>query len=180
MIEISTSGGLQGPQEEMGLESGLGPLGMVPETILRVNSDPMPHDRSKQVCICGHAINKHKDLGRRVYCETGRMVCPCLQEIPVLVVGDTRYFMRKTLGWGSKHALARNLVRCIEKRVEIRWLTDQDKCWNATCTNTPVYPVPLDENVVVDRPAPVNVLLCESCALKMRGLEGYEGRGFIW
>ena len=88
-----------------------GGLAVNEESITRFLADRDRYDKSKHVCICGHAINKHNgyEEGHGI-CQTGRHICPCLKKDPVIFANDTRYFMRKTYGLGSKHALSTGLL----------------------------------------------------------------------
>jgi hypothetical protein len=65
-------------------------------------------DRDKRICACGHPLNSHT-VGSSgvVLCTPSRMICPCKNARPVLIAGDARKFLRKTMGPGPEHALAR-------------------------------------------------------------------------
>lgn len=62
----------------------------------------------RRICICGHAMSRHKydKFQNKHSCKPGQLACPCLAERAVIEVPNTRYFMRKSHGSGSKHALA--------------------------------------------------------------------------
>ena len=158
-------------------------LGITSESVEKFLGDRDRYDTSKQVCICGHAINKHSKYEEGWgTCLTGRHYCPCVNKTAVLYAHDTRYFMRKTFGSGSKHALSAGLLRLIQVGVEAHWL-QQPLCWNAECPNPQqkVYPVPLNrQNQIVDAPGHYNIFLCETCFLNMKGVPGHEGKGWIW
>lgn len=140
-------------------------------------------DSSKQVCICGHAINKHSGFEEGYpQCLTGRHYCPCLKKRPVLYTHDTRFFMRKTYGPGSKHALAAGLLRLREEKINSYWL-EEPQCWHPDCSkrNKLIFPVALNKsNQIVDEEGPINIFLCETCILNMKGVPGNEGKGWIW
>jgi len=157
-------------------------LGIDESSVDRFLQEKDRYDRSKQVCICGHAINKHHPVDAEFYCQTARHWCPCRTPTPVLVVSDTRYFMRKTYGSGSRHALSTGLRRLIQLGKKARWL-EEPSCWNPECsrTNSKIFPVALNK---AGKPAPVptgnNVFLCETCYLNFSGAPGNEGKGWIW
>ena len=164
-------------------ESPLDSLGISSESVSKFINDRDRYDQSKHVCICGHAINKHHGYeGGRGYCLTGRHECPCQKKNAVLFSNDTRYFMRKTYGLGSKHALSTGLLRLKQVGKKAYWL-EEPTCWHPNCTlaNPLIFPVSLDKgSQIIDKPGPINVLLCESCILNMKGLAGHEGKGWIW
>ncbi len=158
-------------------------LGVKPENVQKFFDQRDRFDTSKHVCICGHAINKHSgyEEGHGV-CLTGRHYCPCKNQTPVLVSNDTRYFMRKTYGPGSKHALVAGLMRLRHVGKQATWL-EAPSCWTPDCNsgNKLIFPVALDKtNRVLDKPGPVNVFLCETCVLTLKGVPGNEGKGWIW
>ncbi len=164
-------------------ESPFDSLGISQESVEKFLGDRDRYDQSKQVCICGHAINKHSKYEEGYgMCITGRHYCPCKQKNPVLYSNDTRYFMRKTYGPGSKHALSAGLLRLRQVKKKAYWL-EEPACWNPNCEsgNPLIFPVALDKSSrVINEPGPINVLLCETCILNMKGVPGNEGKGWIW
>jgi hypothetical protein len=123
----------------------------------------------REVCICGHAINKHDGIGGNVVCVTARMWCPCTTPLPVLNVQDTRFFMTRTYGAGRKHALATGLHRLGKKGKWAKWVIEL-KCAKCGASNVPVYPSAIDEsNQVSRRPTSRNFLLCENCLIELGG-----------
>lgn len=107
----------------------------------------------KRICLCGHGINKHKTPEGKVYingptdgylCKpNGGMDCPCRAPEAVLLVSDSRTFLRRTQGGGALHALIRGL-RNMPKGSTAEWLIDRvcAKC-SATGDELEIYPVPL-------------------------------------
>lgn len=158
-------------------------LGISEESVSRFLSDRDRYDSSKHVCICGHAINKHSGYEEGYgLCITGRHWCPCKMKRPVLFANDTRYFMRKTYGSGSRHALSTGLQRLAQVGKKAYWL-EPPECWNDKCTsgNPLIFPVAMDSNSrIVKEPGPINVLLCETCILNSLGVPGNEGKGWVW
>ncbi len=163
--------------------SPFGNLGITADSVGRFEAERSLHDRAKWVCICGHALNKHKEFeSNRWSCLTARHWCPCQFPKAVVSVSDTRYFMRKTYGPGSKHALSTGLGRLIQVRKSFDWL-ETPSCWNPNCerTNVKIFPVAISKyKKPSNQPGPINVLFCESCYLREMGLAGREGMGYIW
>jgi hypothetical protein len=158
-------------------------LAVSEESVLRFLGGKDVYDTSKHVCICGHAMNKHSgfDSGHGS-CVTGRHWCPCATPKPVLIAQDTRFFMRKTYGPGSRHALSTGMLRLRQRGVRMAWL-EKPVCWRPDCNsgNELIFPVALNDAMrVADAPAKINVFLCESCALAAMGAPGREGYGWIW
>jgi len=119
---------------------------------------------SKQVCICGHAVNKHSEPSEgRWYCRTANHDCPCGGPEPILVVQDTRYFMKKTEGYGPMHALSYGLMRLRQEKKWARFIIEL-KCDRCKAEDTKLFPVPLSPELrVVRRPSPINKLVCNDC-----------------
>jgi hypothetical protein len=169
--------------EESEQMSAFDGLAVSAESVDRFLINKNRYDVTKQVCICGHAINKHygyeKGFGS---CLTAKHSCPCTEKIPVVYANDTRYFMRKTYGPGSRHALSTGLMRVRQVGKQAFWL-EKPQCWNSKCySNNPnIYPVALDlDGIVLNEPGPKNVLMCETCYLNIKGVPGNEGKGWIW
>lgn len=158
-------------------------LGVSAESVERFLRERDRFDTSKQICMCGHAINKHSGYERDCgICLTGRHYCPCAKPNPVLIASDSRYFMRKTYGTGSKHALSSGMLRLQQEKKKATWLIEPG-CWFPDCNsgNPLIFPVALDDsNSIIERPGPKNVMLCETCILRLQGLAGNEGRGWVW
>lgn len=158
-------------------------LGISEGSVYKFLTDRDRYDRSKHVCICGHAINKHSGYERGLgACITGRHWCPCMAENPVLFANDTRYFMRKTYGLGSKHALSTGLAKLAQVGKKAYWL-EQPSCWNPNCdqSNKLIFPVSMDKSSqIINEPGPINVFLCETCILNLKGAPGHEGKGWVW
>lgn len=152
------------------------------ESVQRFLDEKEVHDTSKHVCVCGHAVNKHTVEAGWVFCTTARHNCPCKQIKAVLYASDTRYFMRKSYGSGSRHALSTGMMRLRSLKKRAFWLKEP-KCWRVGCLgqNPNIYPVPMNESYqIVNGPGHYNVLLCETCYLIEKGVPGNEGKGWIW
>lgn len=132
-----------------------------------------------QICACGHAARHHTShsdsdihqalaLSGRFSCMPGRMVCPCQEVVPVAETSDTRNFMHKTTGAGERHAFSKGVAQAIGKGGTVAWLP------SAACkmcgTVEGLQPVSLTSSGhELDRPGPMNVLLCGDCRTKLRG-----------
>lgn len=172
---------LEGGSEAFDAYSDEG-LAISEESVSRFLDEKDLHESSKHVCICGHAVNKHSIDSGWIFCVTARHYCPCKEIRPVLYASDTRYFMRKTYGSGSKHALSTGLMRLRQVKKTAFWLK-KPQCWRNNCpgTNPNIYPVPMNERYnIVDKPGHYNVFLCETCYLIEKGVPGNEGKGWIW
>lgn len=125
--------------------------------------------RDKRVCACGHPIKKHEDLeGVGWICKPGRHLCKCSIPRAVIAVWDTRYFMRKSVGNGGRHALALGIKACMNadptKNNLIEWLVP-NTCQQCDTENVKLYPVSMtDQGVIMQESAYISKLLCESCA----------------
>ena len=75
-----------------------------------------PRTADRRICICGHAMSRHHfdKYDGRTHCKPGQLACPCLVERAVINVPNTRYFMRKSMGSGAKHALPRGIAASME------------------------------------------------------------------
>lgn len=179
MNEINETANTQDTNEHSPMDL----LGISSDSVEKFLGDRDRYDHSKHVCICGHAINKHSGYEDGYgQCLTGRHYCPCLKKDPVLYSNDTRYFMRKTYGPGSKHALSAGLLRLKQVGKAAHWL-DRPTCWNSSCEsgNPKIYPVAMDRHSrIVNEPGHINVLMCETCFLNLKGVPGNEGKGWIW
>jgi hypothetical protein len=84
----------------------------------------------KRICLCGHAINKHSTESGVIQCVPSRYYCPCKNIRPVVLVEDTRLFLRKTNGPGAEHALTRGLAASFSADKNVEWITEVkcDKC----------------------------------------------------
>jgi len=121
--------------------------------------------KDRRICICGHAMGRHLTEYGINQCRPSALHCACKHVRPVLEAGDTRYFLRKTEGSASFHALGRGLAIAISKGIEVKWLIEL-ACDRCKATNQKLIPVATTQTgVAVDRDTGFNSLLCESCRL---------------
>lgn len=122
----------------------------------------------QEICICGHPLRRHHVVAGYSVCKPSRMECPCRTPRSVLVVGDSRPFLRKTSGIGSRHALARGLAGLIEKEKEFHWLEGMscDRCEQLGREPESGGLVPVSVTMLgglSDKPERTNSLLCIRC-----------------
>lgn len=126
----------------------------------------------RRICACGHAMTRHKydKFQNRHICKPGAYTCPCLVQKPVLDVPNTKYFMRKSFGSGTKHALAMGYAASKEALGEefvekINWLIP--KTCEICGTESAYYPVRVTTTGAVlldsDKDEGVTAFLCASC-----------------
>lgn len=93
---------------------------------IRKAKDRSPTGRDQRVCVCGHPANRHELLEINILekragnefpqleaqthiCKPSRMRCECLQFVAVLETSNTRYFIQKSTGNNSGHALVKGM-----------------------------------------------------------------------
>ena len=120
-------------------------------------------DRDKRICTCGHPMNSHTiSSSGIVLCTPSRMMCPCKNARPVLIAGDARKFLRKTMGPGPEHALARGVLASFESGKDVEWIVGMicDKCG----AEGNISPVPTTrEGIVQFEATGYDALLCKNC-----------------
>ena len=124
-----------------------------------------------QVCLCGHSSRTHHYMAEldRHFCDFAKSGCPCSKFQPAFLVQNLTFFMFKTSGIGTKHALTLGLhrhakagytatpifegicVRCqdSEKQIKFVAITKSGKISN--------------------NPEAINTYLCMECILKIGG-----------
>ena len=132
------------------------------------------HDRKpvgREVCLCGHALNKHTEMVPGVIsCVTARIWCPCQVPQPVVEVQDTRFFMRTTYGYGPKHALSTGLY-ALKLRGKWSRLIKELMCSRCGTSASNLAPASVDPSGRVSmRPTARNVLLCPICIGDLLGI----------
>jgi hypothetical protein len=121
---------------------------------------------NRNVCVCGHAMNKHSQLSGHTFCHTARMYCPCEDPRPVVEVSDTRYFMTKSRGYGAHHALSTGLSRLHEVGGSSRLLIEP-KCFRCGELANPLIPAGFNrDRWLIFQPGPYNGMFCQSCILE--------------
>lgn len=120
-------------------------------------------DRDKRICACGHPMNSHTiSSSGIVLCTPSRMMCPCKVARPVLIAGDARKFLRKTMGPGPEHALSRGILASFEDGKDVAWIIDRicDRCGR----DGNISPVPITrEGIIKYEATGYDALLCRAC-----------------
>lgn len=66
---------------------------------------------ARLICACGHSLARHRQFeGMTPRCQPSSMSCPCKLVRPVVLVSNSKWFVRKTTGVGSRHALGLGLA----------------------------------------------------------------------
>ena len=126
--------------------------------------------RDNRVCICGHAVARHKvdEYSGLMECKPSRLHCPCTNVRPVLEVEDTRLFLRGTSGPKNEHALVRGMTALAMSGKEAKWI-EPPKCDRCDTAQGPIVPVPISKsNKVAYEATPLNAMLCETCLEDIR------------
>ena len=120
-----------------------------------------------RVCACGHAVSRHTIINGAVYCKPSRMECPCKSCRPVIVVQDTRKFLRKTSGAGPFHALALGMMSHAKEGKTVKWI-DPPKCDRCGLETNNVVPVPVTQRgAAVDYATGFDAFLCPECRVEV-------------
>jgi hypothetical protein len=143
----------------------LSALGMDVDEVIAIDSTlrTRPAERDGRVCLCGHSLTKHTEVGGIVMCKPSKMDCPCKKARAVIDAEDTRPFLRKTQGAGPMHALSRGLAALIQSGKEAEWIIDLvcDKCKKS---NDNLSPVPVTKDGRSSEMATgYDALLCPKC-----------------
>ena len=131
-----------------------------------------PRDRDAGVCICGHPRSKHIESHLGHTCSPGKLFCPCKKLRVVLETPNLRFFMAKTRGGGSLHALLQGITATTKAGLETNWVGETvcDRCGKDGRVN----PVPVSQRgVEMDEATGYDALLCDGCRF---GSEGSDGR----
>ena len=152
-------------------KDALAALGINPDEAIEMDKKLTKKSvRDNRICICGHAIGRHKvdEYSALTECKPSRMYCPCQTERPVLQAEDTRMFLRQTTGPMSEHALIRGMAALVVADKEAKWIEDP-KCDRCESNEGAVGPVPLTKNnKVAYEPSARNVFLCAKCLEEVR------------
>jgi hypothetical protein len=98
--------------------------------------------RDNRVCICGHGMSRHSDVNGATFCKPSALTCECKAARPVLEADDTRYFLRRTNGPGTAHALVRGIAASGERGVRVRWI-EQPTCDRCGSAEGGILPAPV-------------------------------------
>lgn len=160
---------------DMDMETGLpmNPLSReAAEAYMKKISGPQSSRRRKnrQICICGHSVNFHTEIGGRSVCSPGRMTCRCMTVRAVLESDDIRLFLRNTSGVGAEHALGQGLSACVARGVVFEWIENPPLCDMCTQpTGDGLYPVSVNPHTgqLSDISTGIDKIVCAACFLML-------------
>ena len=169
--EAFTSDEASAKESALPLSSALSAMQLSTPYLDEVDKHPKQRPLSREVCICGHSVNNHKDFGDgQLICAPGKQFCPCQRLLPVIEVENTKYFLRRTRGYGEKHALTLGLHHLTKHGFWSRMLIEPI-CFKCKSTSVSIYPTPISRgNTVSYGPSPLNVFLCIDCIYQLQGI----------
>lgn len=129
----------------------------------------------RRICICGHAVGRHKDgNGTEVFkggnpndfvCQPNARTCNCKRLIPVIKVSSPKFFLRITDGASDTHALIRGIRTLTLNGGDFEWLVEPT-CVFCKATGAGVLPTPLTKQGTIKRTTGSDGLddfVCENC-----------------
>jgi hypothetical protein len=136
------------------------PFGLDYSTLAKLDSD----QADKRVCACGHPVSQHGEPYPGFQgCFPPKSECLCKSPKPVLEVSDKRFFTRRTIGWGEKHALSRGLFGLVRSGGVARSLVG-NSCGQCGQEVERLIPTSLSETLsILESPGVFNALLCPDC-----------------
>ncbi len=143
--------------EEMGLDY---------EEVLKADDErERGRPKSKTVCICGHALTRHEDMGDgRAPCNALMRNCRCRNPHAVIETSDVRVFMSKTEGGGALHALTRGLLTAHKKGIEVSWIEDARYCHKCETVEGRLTPIAVSRNgIPQNEDTGYNAFFCDDC-----------------
>jgi hypothetical protein len=146
-----------------------------PEAIALYREGKLNKVKNREVCVCGHSMAYHTEVGDRVVCSPAKIrSCRCSVGRPVLEADNLRMFMSVTSGVGTEHALGKGLTASAANEHGVHWLgghgTKCDLCLGEL-GNTNRIPLALDPytGMPAERSTGVDKILCMSCYLEVQG-----------
>ena len=123
-----------------------------------------PRDRT--ICLCGHGITRHTEVGGRESCSALGYNCACRKIQPILEAEDIRPFICRTEGSGLGHALSRGILSATKKGQTLRWLEDKRICDKCKATGGRLTPMAVSNNgFIQEHDTGFNVLFCDECRI---------------
>lgn len=143
-----------------------------PEAIEKYQKDKLKKQRNHSVCICGHSVSYHTEVGGRSVCSpTTIRSCKCSVVRPVLDVQNLRLFLRVTSGSGGEHALGQGITACDANGKAYEWIgtagTKCDACLGDMEDWANRHIVALDpfSGLPAERSTGIDKIVCTSCYL---------------
>lgn len=152
--------------QKISAQSALEALGISLEEAIETDQDlRRDKNNNKNICICGHPENKHRNVQGQTGCFTTQLKCPCVEPRPVLHAQDIRPFLFKTAGAGALHALVRGItsLAMMNPPKNVTWLVDLkcDMCGesDSVVSVTPVTRHGMPSSVATG----IDKFLCHDC-----------------
>lgn len=143
-----------------------------PEAIEKYQKDKLKKQRNHSVCVCGHSVSYHTEVGGRSVCSpTTIRSCRCAVVRPVLDVQNLRLFLRVTAGSGGEHALGQGITASDANGKEYSWIEPAgvkcDSCLGDMEDWANRHIIALDPytGMVAERSTGVDKIVCTSCYL---------------
>lgn len=142
-------------------------MGIDPQEAIKVDKQLTDsRSRDKRICLCGHSVARHDMTLERPSCVIGKQFCPCRKIQPVLVVADTRPFIRKTDGASVLHALVRGMAAAAERGQSVQKIAEAWHCHKCEATDVRLSPVPVSSyGVPMQVATGYDSLLCDDCRI---------------
>lgn len=145
-------------------------MGIDPNEAIQTDKELTAKPRGdKRICLCGHSVGRHDLTLDRPICVVGKQYCNCKKVTPVLIVEDTRPFIRKTEGSALNHALTRGIAGAIEKGQEIQWIEETQYCHRCETSGEDLRLTPMavtSHGIPADFDSGYNAFFCDDCRLR--------------
>lgn len=123
--------------------------------------------KDRRVCVCGHPMSYHGQVGEISVCTPARGRCRCTKSRAILKTTNLRKFMYTTEGVGVNHALGKAIASCRADEVEMVWLDEGGVVKCDICLEVVLEPIPVAVDVAFDRPSGmstgVDKIICMGC-----------------
>jgi len=131
---------------------------------------------TRQICSCGHAVDRHAVLadGSGTTCGIPKTPCGCIEIYPVIEVDNLRFFMYATTGmcYGLDHALSKGLLMSDSNDYGYRWLSGEDPVCDK-CREVTPFPIPIAIDRITGKIASdgslgnnFNRIMCQGCFIE--------------
>ena len=146
-----------------------------PEAIAKYREVKLKKERNHKVCVCGHSVSYHTEVGDRVVCSPAKMrSCRCTTVRPVVEAQNLRLFMCVTTGSGGDHALGKGITASEANGKEYSWIgtagTKCDACLGdmEDWANRHILSIDPYTGMVAERSTGVDKIVCTSCYLDIQ------------
>lgn len=151
------------------VERPISPLS--PEALERYRAgETLKKNRSREVCVCGHSMNFHTEVGERTVCSPAKMRCKCVKGRAILEASNLRMFMYSTSGIGSEHALGKGLTASVAHGASFTWVGGEGGPATCDiCLEKTLDPIPVAVDTLGGQPSTISTgvdkVVCEGCYL---------------